>query len=243
MWGLFILSILLFCTTGMISAGRMHLYLPLLHHRDYFAPAGFIPTLLFFTTGITLPRLDSSLSCSFAPQGWFPPVGCISILLFCSTKIISAGRMHLYLALFFHRDDFAPVRCVPTSEKTRNLCFFICLTPRRMRYGSKASYAYPRHSPHTAHRIMVPLWASSHSTLCSVCAWLIANAWHQDYRLNMARVDSKNVKVHSSVCENISTAILAHLTVLGNISIGILPCFCNLVVCGNISMNYLSTIF
>ena len=24
-----------------------------------------------------------------------------------------------------------------------------------MRYGSKASYAYPRHSPHTAHRIMV----------------------------------------------------------------------------------------
>ena len=56
-----------------------------------------------------------------------------------------------------------------------------------MRYGSKASYAYPRHSPHTAHRIMVPLWASSHSTLCSVCAWLIANAWHQDYRLNVAR--------------------------------------------------------
>ena len=141
-------------------------YLAFLHHRDYFAPAGFIPTLLFFTTGITLPRLDSSLSCSFAPQGLFLPPecisillfcsteiisavrihlylplllhrddfrrsdaslscsfapqglflppGCISILLFCSTKIISAGRMHLYLALFFHRDDFAPVRCVPS---------------------------------------------------------------------------------------------------------------------------------
>ena len=132
----------------MISAGRMHLYLPLLHHRDdfhrpdsspacsffhrdYFAPAGFIPTLLFFTTGIISAgrihlylalllhrddfcRPNASLSCSFAPQGSFPPVKCISILLFCSTKIISAGRMHLYLALFFHRDDFAPVRCVPS---------------------------------------------------------------------------------------------------------------------------------
>ena len=28
------------------------IYLAFLHHRDYFAPAGFIPTLLFFTTGI-----------------------------------------------------------------------------------------------------------------------------------------------------------------------------------------------
>ena len=123
------------------------IYLAFLHHRDYLAPAGFIPTLLFFTTGITLPRPDSSLSCSFAPQGllcpaWihpylalllhrdyfrrsdaslscsfspqrlFLPPECISILLFCSTGIISTGQMHLYLALFFHRDDFAPVRCV-----------------------------------------------------------------------------------------------------------------------------------
>ena len=134
---------------GLLCPGRIHPYPALFHHRDYFAPPGFIPILLFFTTGITLPRLDSSLSCSFAPQGLFPPVGCISILLFCSTgiilsrpdvslscsfapqglflppgcisillfcstKIISAGRMHLYLALFFHRDDFAPVRCVPS---------------------------------------------------------------------------------------------------------------------------------
>ena len=129
MWGLFILSILLFCTTGMISAGRMHLYLPLLHHRDYSAPAGFIPTLLFCSTEIIsagrmhlyLPLLlhkdyfrrpNASLSSSFAPQGWFPPVKCISNLLFSSTGIISAARMHLYLALFLHRDDFAPVRCV-----------------------------------------------------------------------------------------------------------------------------------
>lgn len=70
-------------------------------------------------------------------------------------------------------------------KKPGNLCSLICLTSRWMRYGSKASYAYPRHSPHTAHRIRMPLWASSHSTLCSVCAWLIANAWHQDYRLHV----------------------------------------------------------
>ena len=40
-------------------------------------------------------------------------------------------------------------------KKPGNLCSLICLTSRWMRYGSKASYAYPRHSPHTAHRIMV----------------------------------------------------------------------------------------
>ena len=158
----------------MISTGRIHPYPALFHHRDYFrrsdsslscsfAPQGlFCPVRMYLYLALLLHRDDfcrpnASLSCSFAPQGSFPPVKCISILLFCSTKIISAGRMHLYLALFFHRDDFAPVRCVPTSEKPRNLCFLICLTPRWMRYGSKASYAYPRHSPHTAHRIMVPL--------------------------------------------------------------------------------------
>ncbi|CCX65747.1 unknown [Firmicutes bacterium CAG:791] len=72
----------------------MHLYLALLFHKDYFG------------------RPDASLSRSFVPQRLFPPAECISIFLFCSTGIISAGRMHLYLALFFHRDDFAPVRCV-----------------------------------------------------------------------------------------------------------------------------------
>ncbi len=55
--------------------------------------------------------------------------------------------------------------------------------------------------------------------------------------LNMARVDSKNVKCHLVVCGNISTAILPHLTVCENISIRILPCSRNLVVCGNISTN------
>ena len=82
------ISILLFCSSGIISAGRMHLYLPLLLHRDYFH------------------RLDASLSPSFVPQGLFPPVKCISIFLFCSTGIISAGQIHLYLALLFHRDYF-----------------------------------------------------------------------------------------------------------------------------------------
>ena len=79
---------MLFCSTGIISAGRMHLYLPLLLHRDYFH------------------RPNASLSCSFVPQGLFPPAGCISILLFCSTGIISTGQMHLYLPLLLHRDYF-----------------------------------------------------------------------------------------------------------------------------------------
>ena len=107
----------------MISAGRMHLYLPLLLHRDYFhrpdaslscsfvpqglfRPAKCISILLFCSTGITLPRPDASLSCSFAPQGLFPPAKCISVSLFCSTGITSAGRIHLYLALLLHRDYF-----------------------------------------------------------------------------------------------------------------------------------------
>ena len=82
------ISILLFSSTGIISAGRIHPYPALFHHRDYFR------------------RSDSSLSCSFLPQGLFPTAGCIPILLFCYTGIISSGRMHPYLALFFHRDYF-----------------------------------------------------------------------------------------------------------------------------------------
>ena len=88
------ISILLFCYTGMISTGRMHLYLALLLHRDYFR------------------RPDSSPACSFVPQGLFRPAECISILLFSSTGIISAGRIHLYLPLLLHRDDF----CLPDSS-------------------------------------------------------------------------------------------------------------------------------
>ena len=134
------ISILLFFSTGIISAGQIHLYLALFPHRDYFGrpdsslscsfspqglfrSAGFISILLFFSTGIiSASRIhlylalflhrdyfgqpDSSLSCSFSPQGLFRPARFISILLFFSTGIISAGRIHLYLALFLHRDYF-----------------------------------------------------------------------------------------------------------------------------------------
>ena len=54
----------LFCAAGIISAARIHPYLALFFRRDYF----FHP--------------DSSLSCSFLPQGLFLPPGFISILLF-----------------------------------------------------------------------------------------------------------------------------------------------------------------
>ena len=82
------ISILLFFSPGIISAGRIHLYLALFLHRDYFH------------------RPDSSLSCSFSPQGLFRPVRFISIWLFFSTGIISASRIHLYLAPFLLRDYF-----------------------------------------------------------------------------------------------------------------------------------------
>ena len=82
------ISILLFCSTGIISAGQMHLYPALLLHRDYFH------------------RPDSSLSRSFVPQGLFPPTRCIPSLLFSSTGIISTGQMHPSPALFHHRDYF-----------------------------------------------------------------------------------------------------------------------------------------
>ena len=82
------ISILLFSSARIISAARIHPYLALFHHRDYFR------------------RPDSSPACSFLPQGLFPPPGFISILLFFSAGIISAAQMHLYLALFLLRDYF-----------------------------------------------------------------------------------------------------------------------------------------
>ena len=95
-----------FAPQGLLCPGQIHLYLALLLHRDYFAPARFISILLFSSTGIIstarmhlyLPlffhrddfhRPDASLSCSFVPQGLFCP-----------------SRMHLYLPLLLHRDDF-----------------------------------------------------------------------------------------------------------------------------------------
>ena len=78
---------------------------------------------------------------------------------------------HILQRICFHirkPSFFKSLASNPNLRKSSESMFFNLSTPRRMRYGSKASYAYPRHSPHTAHRIMVPLWASSHSTLCSV---------------------------------------------------------------------------
>ena len=77
---------LAFSSAGIISSAQMHPQLALLCRRDY----SFCP--------------DSSLSCSFVVQGLFLPPGFISILLFFSAGIISAARIHLYLALFLHRD-------------------------------------------------------------------------------------------------------------------------------------------
>ena len=99
------ISILLFSSTGIISTGRMHLYLPLLLHRDYFRRSDASLSCSFLHRDY-FHRSDASLSSSFAPQGLFLPPGCIPSLLFCFTGIISAGRMHLYLALLFHRDYF-----------------------------------------------------------------------------------------------------------------------------------------
>ena len=108
------ISIWLFCSTGIISAVWIHLYLAFLFHRDYFN------------------RPDSSLSGFFAPQRLFQPPGFISILLFCSTGIISTVRIHLYLAFLFHRDyfghsdsslscSFAPQGLFQTKQKPETL--------------------------------------------------------------------------------------------------------------------------
>ena len=106
-----------------LTASQMHLYLALLFRRDYFAPVRCIPIWLFCSTGIIsasqihlclallfrrdyFRRLNSSLSCTFSPQGLFPPAKFIPALLFCSTGIISASQIHPRLALLFHRDYF-----------------------------------------------------------------------------------------------------------------------------------------
>ena len=95
----------LFCSTGIISTARIHPYLALLFHRDYFHRLDSSLACSLFRRNY-FHRPDSSLSCSFLPQGLFPPPGFIPILLFCSAGIISTDRIHLYLALLFHRDYF-----------------------------------------------------------------------------------------------------------------------------------------
>ena len=100
------ISILLFCSTGIISADKIHLYLAFLFHRDYFSrqdsslsrfsvPQGlFRPDqmhlyLAFLFHRDYFNRPDSSLSCHFVPQGLFRPARCIPAFLFYSAGIIS----------------------------------------------------------------------------------------------------------------------------------------------------------
>ena len=100
------ISILLFCSTGIIFVGQLHPYPALFHRRDYFAPVRCIPICLFCTAGIIFAgqlhlylaflfhrdyfrRSDSSLSCTFSPQGLLCP-----------------GQLHLQLPLLHHRDYF-----------------------------------------------------------------------------------------------------------------------------------------
>ena len=59
-----------------------------------------------FANQDAFPGGNSSLACSFVPQGLFLPSGCIPGMLFCSTGIISSVRMHPWHALLFHRDYF-----------------------------------------------------------------------------------------------------------------------------------------
>ena len=82
------ISILLFSSTGIIATARIHLYLALLCRRDDFFCA------------------DASPACFFVLQGLFPPPGFIPGLLFSSAGMISAARIHPYLALFIRRDYF-----------------------------------------------------------------------------------------------------------------------------------------
>ena len=64
------------------------------------------PQALIRVSGDYFGRPDSSLACSFVPQGLFRPPGFIPSLLFFSTGIISIGQIHLWLALLFRRDYF-----------------------------------------------------------------------------------------------------------------------------------------
>ena len=125
-----IIPVVLICTAGIISAGRMHLYLALLFHRDYFRrPDASI--FLFCSTGIIsaarihlylalllhkdyFQRPDASLSCSFVTQGLFPAAGCIPILLFSSTGIILPRSDASLSSSFAPQGLFLPPGCIPS---------------------------------------------------------------------------------------------------------------------------------
>ena len=101
------ISILLFCSAGMISSSRIHPWLALFFRRDYFF------------------RSDSSPACSFLPQGLFLPSGFIPSVLFSSAGIISSSRIHPWRALFFRRDYFFH----PNSSLNDRFCVQGCILP------------------------------------------------------------------------------------------------------------------
>ena len=147
---IFVIPSLLFFPTGIISIGQIHPQPALFLHRDYFGrpdssparsflpqglfrPPGFIPSLLFFPTGIIsigqihlwlallfhrdyFGRLDSSSACSFSPQGLFLSVRFISGLLFCSAGIISAAWIHPYKQISSAAD--ASLQSIPLKTCT-----------------------------------------------------------------------------------------------------------------------------
>ena len=84
--------------------------------RDYFGRTNSSLSCSFSPQGLFRPARFISILL-FSPQGLFRPAGFISILLFFFTGIISASRIHLYLALFLHRDYFGR----PDSSLS---CFF-----------------------------------------------------------------------------------------------------------------------
>ena len=124
------ISFWFFCSTGIISTSRLHLYLAFLIHGDYFGRLDSSPSCSFSPQGLLFPgqmhlylaflflrdyfhRPDASLACSFAPQRLFPPARCISILLFCSTGIISP------------RSDMSPIAENISARPFRQLPIFL----------------------------------------------------------------------------------------------------------------------
>ncbi len=100
---------MLFSSAGMISSARIHPWLALFFRRDDF----FHP--------------DSSLACSFLPQGLFLPSGFIPSVLFSYTEIIFFARIHPWLALFFRRDDFF----LSDSSLNDRFCVQGCILPTK----------------------------------------------------------------------------------------------------------------
>ena len=95
--------ILLFSSAGIISSAQMHLYLALFHCRDHFFRSDASLSCSFVLQGLFRPPGFISILL-FSPQGLLRPPGFISILLFCAAGITSSAQIHLYLALFHHRD-------------------------------------------------------------------------------------------------------------------------------------------